>query len=655
MKTPFFACLLLILSHLGQAQEKIPEFGNIDPSELNFKECSFEKGADAMNLLKTAKIGLEFNQFSENLILTTEYRVRMKIFNKQGFSAADVKIPYAEKGRSTRIKDIEAYIYSLDADGKVVRRKVERKEIFQNKSKSKGSLNYISFTFPDLYDGAVLEYKYTRVTKNSMSIQPWFFQDKIPTAISKVVTTIPVYAYLAYRTIASDKVEKDSAYKKYSNSLYNEDILSFTLRNVHSFKPEPLMYSLSDNLERVEFSLSPRTFLHSSMLSNEAKMKWQSFSLLRSRFFGYQCSKPIDGTDGLIDSVNKLPGKRERVAALYGYIRQNVEFNGEQAFRCDSIENCLRSRSGSSAEMNILFLNLLRKAGIHCWPLLVSTHENGNPDTDFPSISQFNGVDVMVRDSTLSYIIDCTQKHLSYDMPPYNVLNSNAFIVDSAAPQWMFILDSRILAKTEATVDAAIDSTGSLYGSARIWDIGFAKSQALEENSKQEERSAEDRSTEDKTIPGLVIDSVAVENAAGIGDTLVQRVGFHYTPASSGNTYFVNPFLFLGFTKNPFMDSVRYSDVDFGCNQTVTTRIRVNLAGNFSLESMPEDRVIWKDDSSISFKRKVFMEGNHLIIENSFVLKNAIFIKDDYATLKAFFDKFYAIETEEIPLRKGRK
>ena len=36
------------------------------------------------------------------------------------------------------------------------------------------------------------------------------------------------------------------------------------------------MYSLSDNLERVEFSLSPRSFLNSSFLSNDAKMKMQN-------------------------------------------------------------------------------------------------------------------------------------------------------------------------------------------------------------------------------------------------------------------------------------------------------------------------------------------------------------------------------------------
>jgi len=121
MKSPYFAWLFLLLPCIASAQEKIPDFGNIDPSELNLKECTFGKDAAAMNLFKTAKITMEANEFSGVPTLTTEYRIRIKIFNKRGFAAARVQIPYASEGRSTRIKDIEAYIYSLDAGGKVTR------------------------------------------------------------------------------------------------------------------------------------------------------------------------------------------------------------------------------------------------------------------------------------------------------------------------------------------------------------------------------------------------------------------------------------------------------------------------------------------------------------------------------------------------------
>jgi hypothetical protein len=652
MKVSLIAYLFLLFSGNAIAQEKITEFGYVDPSELKLEECPFEKDAAAMNLIKAAKIRLEVGEFSGVPTIITEYRVKIKIFNKKGFSAADVKIPYFEEGRSNRIKDVEAYIYSFDSVGRVDRAKLEKREVFENKSKSANSANYTSFTFPNLHEGSVLEYRYTRITTNSASIDPWFFQDEIPTAFSQVVTDIPSYACLTYRIIASQPVKMDSSYMKNDDRNYHEYFLSFTRRNIHSFRPEPLMFSLSDNLERVEFSLSPRSYLNSSFLSNAGKMKMQTSMLRFSRYFGYQWDKPIKGIEHLVDSVKQLVRKEDRIAALYGYVQKNVVFNGEQTFYCDSVDRCWITRTGSSAEMNFLLLNLLSKVAIECMPLLVSTHANGNPDMDFTSLSQFNGVDVLIRDSLLSYVVDCTQKHLSYRMPPFNVLNSNAYIVNGNLSGWLFIADSRILQKSEIWVDAELDTAGNLIGTAKISDIGFAKTTTLEALNKKEDKTQGDGSTENNTTPGIVIDSAAIEYNNDTEDTLVRAIRFRYQLGSSGNIYFVNPYLFFDFGKNPFNDSVRYSDIDFGCSQSVDIRMRIKVAGNFLAEDLPGVISIQKQDSTISFKRNVFLEGNYLVIENAFLLKNAIFIKEDYASVKSFFDRFYAIQNEDISLTK---
>lgn len=284
-------------------------------------------------------------------------------------------------------------------------------------------------------------------------------------------------------------------------------------------------------------------------------------------------------------------------------------------------------------------------------PVLVSTHANGNPDPDFPSISQFNGVDVLVRDTALSYLVDCTQKHLSYRLPPYHALNSNAYVVDADMGGWIFIFDPRILMRTQVSIDAVMDTTGGLRGTAAITDIGFAKLATLEKAEKKENDASSD-APEDGPVSGLVVDTVATGTSAA--DTLVRKIGFHYLPSSTGNIYFVNPLLFFGFRKDPFRDSVRFSDVDFGSSQSFASRMRIKLAPNFSAEGLPETRTIQKDDSTISFTRKTFMEGNYLIIENAFVIKNAVYLREDYASLKSFFDKFYAFQNEDIPVKKDR-
>ena len=112
--------------------------------------------------------------------------------------------------------------------------------------------------------------------------------------------------------------------------------------------------------------------------------------------------------------------------------------------------------------MNILLLNLLRRVGIKSLPILVSTRENGKSDNTFASLGQFNNVDVLTAETDNMYILDCTQKGLSYKLPPENVLNSKAFIVDPELDKWIFISDSRILMKNEINVYATLDSNGNV-------------------------------------------------------------------------------------------------------------------------------------------------------------------------------------------------
>ncbi|HMH21794.1 MAG TPA: DUF3857 domain-containing protein [Puia sp.] len=649
--TLLLACLHFILSHIT-AQEKSPEFGRVDAGDLILKECSFEKSAGAMNLIKTAKISFEVNFNTEVPIVTTEYWVRIKIFSRRGFSAANIQIPYASKSRSSKIKDVEAFIYSLDGEGKVVREKVGKNEIFNEKSNAKRSLNYLAFTFPDLKEGCVIEYRYTRTDKNSIGIKPWFFQDETPTAWSRVTSVVPAYVVMTYHIVPSDRVERDSSYKKYYRSIYNEETRSFTMRNIHSFREEPLMTSLKDNLQRIEFSLAPLSYFNSLYSSSAAKWEHYNFLLLREKFFGLQFDRPIEGTGPFIDSAIKLNSTEDKIAAVYKYVKRNVEWNEEQTFYCDSLEACWRNKSGSNAEINLLFLNLLRKSGVKCYPILISTRDNGNPDTDLPSMSQFNGVDVLAMDGKTIYPIDCTQKQLSFKTPPLNVLNSNGYVVDKEKFGWIFITDPRILMKTEVAVQAVMDSAGIIRGTTKLSFIGFAKSETLAEIRKRKDKPNNGSSQVQDNMPDLAIDSSVMEPSEDDNDTLVQKIGFHFAPSNTDKFYFLNPFLFADFSKNPFIDTLRFSDIDFGCNQSSDVQLRIKIPANLSVESLPGNVALYKQDSSILFERKIFMDNGYLTIHNFFILKNAVFIKEDYHDLKAFFDKFYGLFNEEILLKK---
>jgi hypothetical protein len=650
LRLVLLCCLCFSYLNFLNGQVTIPEFGKVSVEELSMKECPFEKGANAMNLVREAKIGFGYNDISGVFSIKTETTFRIKIFNKLGFSSSNIKIPYLSNSRYEKITDIEAFLYSMDSDGRIVKEKLVRKDIFREKTSEKNTFDYVSFTFPNLNPGAVIEYRYTRTDKNTRFLMPWFFQDELPTSFSKVTLVVPTYVFMRYYVLA-DPVIKDSSFRKYEGGLYNEEARAYAMRNIHSFKVEPLMTSVKDNLQRVEFSLKQSGFIEKQFRDVPSYINYQ---LLWTNEFGLQFAKPIPGSEKFIDSVKQAKSLVDKIEAVFNYVRKNVEWNGEETFYCnDSLSQCWKNKTASNAEMNLLLLNLLRKAGVSAYPLLVSSHENGSPDMNVATVSQFNGVDVLVNDSVTrrKYFLDCTQKDLSFRIPPYNVLNSFGYIIDPFKNSWVLILDPRILLKTEISVDATIDSSGHVAGKSNMLFWGYSKAQTLRELKEKKSKVNAQENDLAGTFPGITVDSMVIPNTYEDNDSLLIKNHFHLNISPNGGFYFFSPFMFSSFKKNPFIENERYTDIDFGSSQMYSTKIDLKIPKSFTIESLPKDIMMYKADSTISFTRTIVQESDHILIRNYFVIKNANFIKEDYGDLKTFFDKFYSLFNDEIILK----
>jgi len=195
-----------------------------------------------------------------------------------------------------------------------------------------------------------------------------------------------------------------------------------------------------------------------------------------------------------------------------------------------------------------------------------------------------------------------------------------------------------------------MDSTGNISGESRFSLIGYAKSATFAEDKSKKEKE------DDKDLSGnaesLSIDTVYEERNNENDDTLIQRMRFHFTPTNTGASYFLNPFLFSYFKKNPFRDTSRLYDIDFGCRQSYFMSIHLKTPDNFLIEDFPKRTSIRMQDSSILFRRDVFQENNEILIRATFTLNDSYFVKENYSAVKSFFDKVYALINEEILLKK---
>lgn len=646
-------CIVFVLTI--QAQQQLPAFGKVDMSELEMKECAFEKEAPAMKLIDEVTAVVDVDDYSGDVNIRYERRVRIKIFSDRGFESGSISIPYYGNNSITKITNLDAAIYNIGADGKIEIHELNKDEIFKDKGGGKKGVNSIKFTFPGLKAGSVIEYRYTKIRKHSSHLEPWFFQDEIPVQVSSCTINAPRLSILKTHFVTALPVDEDSiAEKQYEDKIM---LRRYALHDVPSFRFEPMMSAIKDNLQRVEFAINPKRSF-GMMISFDAMTAWSFYnsSLILSPFFGGQLAKTVDGTQNIIDSVKHLEKNADKINAVYEYVKKNIQWDKEQTYYADDINEAWKNKKGNSAEINLTIINLLLKTGVDCSPILISTRENGKADKNFPNMGQFNGVDVLVTDSIANYVLDGTEEYQNYQTPPFNILNRECLLIDKKDYKWITVSDERKLMNTFVSANATVDSNGVLNGEAAIIFKDYAKAGQLkkEKDDKDDEDAKQER---DKNFlqsdqPDFKIDSAKNEDANDVLKPLTHKLWFHYTLSSTGDIYFINPYFLSMFRKNPFVDSVRHTDIDFGCNQYYANSIYINIPKNFSVEEVPKSIVIRTEDSAIIYNRQFYVTENAVVIRSSFELNYAQFGKENYPALKTFFEKVYALANQQIVLKK---
>jgi hypothetical protein len=427
-------------------------------------------------------------------------------------------------------------------------------------------------------------------------------------------------------------------------------ITRYFMADVPSFQMEPLMSSHKDYLRRMVYSLTPGAG-DLFQPSSDPEKTWLSYGDRLRYALDEDFKKPIAGTEGLIDSANKLNTNTEKIAFVYSSLRKRFARKNEQTLKPESggLEEAWKTQSANSAELNLLLLYLLRKSGVESYPLLISTRENGHVNRKYPSISQFNGIDVLALDSTQFFLLDASIPYQSYLNPPLNVLNREGLVLSDNV-QWVGISDSRYLQRTSTAVFAAINIDDKLEGVVDGRYFDYSKSYRLDSTLKEDE----DEELEKKPI-GLEIISVKEENRDAEGEPLIERTEFKYEMNNTGDFYFIRPGFLSKDNKNPFTQEKRTTDIDLGCNQQHIFSLNLDVPEGWEVESFPNNKIIRAPDSSFFYRRVVEKSGNRLYYNYTFEINRALFNSDEYDGVRQFFNLVYSAIEEEIVLKKKKK
>lgn len=635
---PFLCLMAMIVS----AQQQQKEFGKIDLEEIAMTRYDKDPDAKAVVLYDKGKTLFEDNGMGYRIRFTRHKRV--KLFDKSETDQAEVSIPlYSNRSgrRQEKVKSLEAITYFETPDG-VQKRMLDPDQVYTEKINDNVSVQ--KFTFPEVQDGAVLEYRYEVESPFLFSLPEWQFQNRIPTIYSEYqVHMVPFYAYayiaqgISEFDVLTKEEGKESKYFSFrggGSRRYQDLIHTYALKNIPAFEDESFITSVNDHIIKMSFQLV--TVYGARGEKRMIASTWPKLNkeLLDNDYFGKFIRKASRKSKNMLKEDLKLTGMtdREKAKAIIQYVREKFIWNGHQGkFASQDINDLLDSKTGSTADLNLLLLGMLDRAGIDASPLILSTRDHGKILTGYPLSRFTNYVAVFVNTKT-PFLADATARGLPYNRLPPRCINNQGLVVDeSEKPTWVK-LNNNPLSIDQKQLTLQLDTvTNNLKASIVL--------QSTEtEAYRYRERWGDDKEKVKKHFEKKIgeVERLRIQNHdRGSKPFLVYLEATQETEKLQGNIV-IQPFLGLPIKENRLTQDHRVHPVDFVYPQAEHYKSSLAIPDGYKITDLPENYKINNPQVKLSVSYKIV--DDKLLADAAFELKQAVYPARDYPALQKVFD-----------------
>jgi transglutaminase-like putative cysteine protease len=164
---------------------------------------------------------------------------------------------------------------------------------------------------------------------------------------------------------------------------------------------------------------------------------WSQFNekLLEHDKFGMYLHQNAGTNQGLIaENAEELA----RVNAVYQFVKSNFTWNGEYAhLASQDFRDFMKTRTGNSAELNLILVNLLRQNGIKSDPVLIRTVDQGLPERMYPVKNQFNHVIATAHIGGSVFLFDATSNSQEPNKLNKLDIGTQGWVVSKDNPGWV--------------------------------------------------------------------------------------------------------------------------------------------------------------------------------------------------------------------------
>ncbi|GAC1303565.1 MAG: hypothetical protein NVSMB24_09770 [Mucilaginibacter sp.] len=633
--TCFFIAVFIVSAkaQTQTAQQGTQPYGKVDMADLEMTFCDFEKDANAEILFDKGMV-----YFDQNYNLIFERHIRLKIFKDNAKDEANVRIEYYGGNQAEYLSGVQGETINLN-NGNIEIIKVDKKLIY--KQTIDKQRNAMVFSFPNVQKGSVIEYKYTVTAASVADFPDWCFQSHVPTRYSELTTSIPNILYYKNLVMTNRPLIKNSSEVK-------------AMANIPSLPDEPFMTSRRDNYQRILYQLSS---INAGAASQTISDTWEKVGENEMGYddFGGQLNKKLAGEEDIINKAKSLKSADDKISYIFNEVKNNMKWNEvDERYADEGTAKAWEKKTGNSTEVNLILYHLLHKAGLKAYPMMVSTRDHGRINPAYTSKYQFNKTVAYVPlENDKYYILDATSKYNIYNEIPKNLLNGYGFYMDKENKKYDLLPLVKTTPAREVTlINAEIKPDGKMNGTAQVNSFSYYRINAMQKYKTDGEKKYIDALCGGDN--SLKVSSVKFENREV--DTLPLRQDFdfnHDLTDSDENYIYFKPNLFSTVFNYPFLSENRFTDIDFGCQNTSMLSGNYKLPAGYKIDAMPKSISMSMPDNSITFKRVVGVQEGSLVIRYTLNFTKSIYFKENYASIRDFFKKLNEMINEQVVLKKS--
>lgn len=633
--------VLLITLVLSQQRTDFLQYPKIQKADLSKTKSAIDPNAAAEILYKSA----HFHINASNSTLDQEVYAQIKIYDKnraEDFLTVQLNLMRTHD-QEENLRGLEARTYNLE-DQKITSDKVQSDAKF----KSKEGKNFFvqKFTFPNVKNGSILEYRYTISSPFYWYVPTSYIEEPIPVVYTEFVFDRPMF--FGYNINYTGDVAPTKRYIG-KEKLYGLDseTYRFGFTNLKPFDEESFVLNSNNYKTKVSAELSSVAFPDGE-IKNFART-WDDIrkQLLDDADFGNELKRklPSDFISADILAIKDPLTKTDKILKL---AQQSFKWDGTGGITADNGSlKLIKSKSGNVADINLTLIKMLREAGIKTYPVVLSTVDNGKIGY-FPSTLGLNYIIAAVEIGDQLHLLDATNRQSQIDVMPPRVYNERGFILMDDAMREV-PLNNNNLSEDHMTVHATLNPGGAFQGSvvereSRLFAM-LSNDQYDDDKDAYEKNYQKPFKFKITNLKSGLLENNDFETSFDFSaDNLTETIG---------DKMIINPLLFLFSEKNPFSEKdPRTFPVEFVTAYTKIRELNIKLPEGFVVENLPKPYKINTDDQQISYFYEIKQDGNQLNVKVTTTIQDSNYPKEYYPAFRQIWNAIVKRESNLVTIVK---